>query len=297
MLGCDRKSLSAVRWVNTNIVNVAATRAKYRFYVIGDYTVWRHSSLFRKVKGILDSYALRSLQKTIDAPDTRQDEKQIDRLLKELPGTDSLTIDGELDDSLVAPLFQELEVLWKDNVLTPAQRKAFHLTESDMKRLPIGIQQRLTSSILLHELISMMRKQYRLEELDASCAGILFCKTMESLLKELLLGKLKSIFPDKEIYKKKLCEIAEQKVTTGTFTYILNQKELRCQLASKRALLFGQVCDGAWWETYAGDLEKFRKLRNVCCHSEPLSWKQEKELIEILFERQEFMKTLVGKVL
>ena len=40
LLGCDRTSIGAVNWVNKNIVNVAATRAKFRFYVIGDKTVW-----------------------------------------------------------------------------------------------------------------------------------------------------------------------------------------------------------------------------------------------------------------
>lgn len=297
LLGCDKNSLSAVRWVNTNIVNVAATRAKYRLYVIGDYTVWQHSPLFRKVKRILDSYALCSLQKTVDNPDTIQDEKQIEQLMKELPGTDSLTMDGEMDDGLVAPLFQELDSLWENSVLTPAQLKAFDLTEADMKTLPDMIRRRLTSSILLHELLVMMRERYCLEEMDASCAGILFCKTMESLLKELLLGKLKAIFPDEKIYKNRFCEIEKQKVTTGTFTYILKKEELRSHLASRKARLFGQICDDQWWRTYTEDLEKFREIRNVCCHSEPLSWQQEAELIQILFDRQEFRKTFVGKAL
>ena len=40
LLGCDSKSMGAVNWVNNNIVNVAATRAKFRFYMIGDKSVW-----------------------------------------------------------------------------------------------------------------------------------------------------------------------------------------------------------------------------------------------------------------
>lgn len=40
LLGCDGKSVSAANWVNKNIVNVAATRAKKRFYMIGDMNVW-----------------------------------------------------------------------------------------------------------------------------------------------------------------------------------------------------------------------------------------------------------------
>lgn len=40
LLGCDNQSITAANWVNKNIVNVAATRAKFRFYVIGDEKVW-----------------------------------------------------------------------------------------------------------------------------------------------------------------------------------------------------------------------------------------------------------------
>lgn len=40
LLGCDSNSTGAANWVNKNIVNVAATRAKFRFYVIGDKNVW-----------------------------------------------------------------------------------------------------------------------------------------------------------------------------------------------------------------------------------------------------------------
>ncbi|MBC8537638.1 hypothetical protein H8693_01675 [Christensenellaceae bacterium NSJ-63] len=297
LLGCDKNALSAVRWVNTNIVNVAVTRAKYRLYVIGDYTVWQHSELFRKVKGILDSYAVRALQKAADSSDAQKNEKQIERLLKEVPGAESLTMDGKLEDTLAAPLFQELDGLWKNSPLTPEQLAAFGLSSSDMKCLPMEIQQRLTHSIRLHELFSMMRKRYNLEDIDASCAGILFCKTMESMLKEMLLGKLKALFPNEKTTQGKLCDIKEQHATTGTFTSLLNKAELRSKLASRRAVLFKQVCDDQWWKVYAEELEEFRKLRNTCCHSEPLNWQQESKLIQILFAKQEFIKTLVGGVL
>ncbi len=40
LLGCDEKSIAAAKWVNKNIVNVAATRAKFRLYIIGDEGVW-----------------------------------------------------------------------------------------------------------------------------------------------------------------------------------------------------------------------------------------------------------------
>lgn len=40
LLGCDKTSISAANWVNKNIVNVATTRAKFRFYIVGDHKVW-----------------------------------------------------------------------------------------------------------------------------------------------------------------------------------------------------------------------------------------------------------------
>ena len=45
-LGCDEKvedGYAVKGFVNSNIVNVAATRAKYRFYIVGDLKVWRRN--------------------------------------------------------------------------------------------------------------------------------------------------------------------------------------------------------------------------------------------------------------
>lgn len=53
LLGCDQNSMGAVRWVNKNIVNVAATRAKFRFYVIGDRKLWRNCSAIDKIDDLL----------------------------------------------------------------------------------------------------------------------------------------------------------------------------------------------------------------------------------------------------
>lgn len=49
LLGCDSNSFGAVKWVNSNIVNVAVTRAKYRLYVVDDFSVWNKSKYLSKV--------------------------------------------------------------------------------------------------------------------------------------------------------------------------------------------------------------------------------------------------------
>lgn len=46
---------------------------------------------------------------------------------------------------------------------------------------------------------------------------------------------------------------------------------MRSRSAPHRAILFEQACDERWWKEYAEELEKFRRLRNTCCHSGPLN--------------------------
>lgn len=111
------------------------------------------------------------------------------------------------------------------------------------------------------------------------------------------IGKLQRLFPDEKIYKEKLCDLEKQKVTVGTFTHVLNKEDIRLNLASHKAMLHGEVCDEKWWNTYAEDLEEFRGLRNRCCHSESMNWEMEEKILQILFERKEFTKTMVGEVL
>lgn len=54
LLGCDETSVSAANWVNKNIVNVAATRAKKRFYIIGSANVWSSCKPVAAAKEITD---------------------------------------------------------------------------------------------------------------------------------------------------------------------------------------------------------------------------------------------------
>lgn len=55
LLGCDETAVGAVQWVNSNIVNVAVTRAKYRLYVIGDCSekVWQKNKFLKTTLSIL----------------------------------------------------------------------------------------------------------------------------------------------------------------------------------------------------------------------------------------------------
>lgn len=56
VLGCDlsKKDSYAVKgFVNSNIVNVAATRARYRLYIVGDINVWKNNPYLEKAAEII----------------------------------------------------------------------------------------------------------------------------------------------------------------------------------------------------------------------------------------------------
>ena len=56
LLGCDNNSKSSARWAAqaANILNVAATRAKKRFAIIGDLELWGKLNFFKEAKEILN---------------------------------------------------------------------------------------------------------------------------------------------------------------------------------------------------------------------------------------------------
>lgn len=57
LLGCDdsKGAEGAIKWVGRNIVNVAASRAKYRLYVVGSKKAWMKSEYFKTVQQLLEN--------------------------------------------------------------------------------------------------------------------------------------------------------------------------------------------------------------------------------------------------
>ena len=58
LLGCDNNSKSSAQWAAqaANILNVAATRAKKRFAIIGDLDLWGELNFFKDSKEVLDEF-------------------------------------------------------------------------------------------------------------------------------------------------------------------------------------------------------------------------------------------------
>ena len=58
LLGCDNNSKSSAQWAAqaANILNVATTRAKKRFSIIGDLELWGKLNFFKDAKEVLDKF-------------------------------------------------------------------------------------------------------------------------------------------------------------------------------------------------------------------------------------------------
>lgn len=55
ILGADQSTISAVKWASSkpNLLNVALTRAKERFYIIGDYNLWSNKPFYLTVAQLI----------------------------------------------------------------------------------------------------------------------------------------------------------------------------------------------------------------------------------------------------
>lgn len=297
LLGCDKNATSSVKWVNSNIVNVAVTRAKFRLYIIGDYYVWKESDIFCKVKSILDSYAIRALHQMAHSDNTSKNRKRAEYLLKQIPDAESFTISGEPDEQLLNPLFKELSEILKSTEITEEQLNEFHLSKQDIDLLPIDIEKRLMGGILQHNILAKITKLYNIELDDASGTGVIFCKLMEALLKKQFFVKFKEYFSEIPTYKKAFNKKID-KITLGTFTDVLSDKNCQQVLVDKKAVIEDSLCDQIWWDNYGKQLLNFKNLRNACCHSEPITVENYQQILTILFEQREFMNTLfVGNAL
>lgn len=296
LLGCDKNALSAVRWVNTNIVNVAVTRAKYRLYIIGDYTVWQHSHVMQQVKCIMDSYAIRALHEIAQRPDMGTNQKQVESLLKQVPSSEAFQVEDEISDVMINTFLKAISDIWTNpNQLAEEELRRLGLSSIELQLIDSTIKPRLIWGLKLYSLFALLKERYQLDDLDYSCSGIMLCKSMELQLKNCLLHSFQQLFPDLKVNRTSLSQIRPEKAMVGVFTQVLKQEDNREQLAQRQVMYQKELCDKKWWDIYCDNLSDFKDLRNACCHSGFFGWDKVEKLIDILFTKNEFLKTTVGK--
>lgn len=280
VLGCDSNAKGAIQWVNSNIVNVAVTRAKYRLYIIGDYTIWRDNEYVRLMKSIMDSFALNIINQTINNDDITQNKKDeiINNAVNQLPSSDSFLLGDEIDTSTLFEGIQKSNLLRQG--LQEEQFKKYCLNKQDIKHFKLDAYQNLVYGLKMYEVYQILHNQYRLSDLDASISGILLCKAFEIQVRECF-DAVKKAFYEKDKSKE-----------LGRFLQLFeNKKE---ELAN---MLKDDSYDIRWWENFHDNFKKFKEDRNDCCHADALKLEKLTEMVLLLTKEQLFVSTLVGKKL
>lgn len=297
LLGCDgsRDAEGAVQWVNSNIVNVAVSRAQYRLYVIGDIRVWENNLFVSEMKAIMDTFALKEID-ALQNSDLNEEEKAAGyrNVAKQIPSVLSFPVDeivneeGDLEYSIETEGFiSNLDkVGFTEKSFSREQLQIFGFSDNDeLNKLPNNIKRYIVLGIRLYYLLEPVYKCNN--NLDASCCAILFCKALELQLTTNFAGGLKRRFPEYEINVSrkniKLKNAENNDLMIGTIQYILRKKaselEHLMQISGKSSL------DINWWNSFNGKLKLFANNRNKCCHSQWFKWADLDNLIRYEFEQ------------
>lgn len=297
LLGCDgsKEADGAVRWVNSNIVNVAVTRAKFRLYIIGDAAVWNSNNNLRMAKNIIDTFAIKEIHFILT--DTKMNSvskaKALNRAAKGLPPVTAFEIeekqreDGDTDYSVDTESFVkglETHDFMKFPFTTEQLNKFGFSSQKDLLKLKPKIRKNLELGI---RLFYFLKPVYIVnKEFDASCCAILFCKAIELQMKECFIEGLQNALPEtkingKGIKKVKLKDAYENMFTLGTFHYII--KNNISALEQYMKIRNEAEYDSKWWNEFNKKLYECTNKRNKCCHDSLFEWKDLSQLLADLF--------------
>lgn len=288
LLGCDasRAAKGAVTWVNSNIVNVAATRAKYRLYVIGDIDAWKVSHCVSEAKKIIDTFALHEIAEVNKANISKESkEKALVELSEQLPAVTAFSVgeniaeDGSIEYNVdTTSWIKGLDLEFLNYRLSAEQLKEFGFTnENEIDNLPQNVQENIKLGIKLYSLLTPV---YEINNrIDASCCAILFCKAIELYAKDVLISPLKRILPDYLINgvgegrnKVRLQDARDDEFTLGAFVMIFNQNRKKISMAT------GGKYNNAWMQSFEMKMKDCKDRRNLCCHSGMFNWGDQEQL-------------------
>lgn len=320
MLGCDNSASGAVQWVNSNIVNVAASRAKQRLYVIADYNVWNRNPYVSAMKRILDTA-------WIDLLDNSQanDGRGIEEVRSAVPRLESLPTDNLesiASDSDGNALSTNTENTYFDTsaFLQNVRPRIAHITLSQSVCNRFGFEDEdaldtafaacvdadspisnpvlanIKMGMFLYDLFDIDRRSSNGDKEDWSFCAIMFCRAAELLLKHELLPSLKSINPSLIINgKQNIADVNE--LSLGQYSNALCGKETKvaygmaagyrcgnCDTRTETIINSMTPRDPAWWNSFGNNLGKLRIIRNDFCHSGRNVTPDIKKLLARLFD-------------
>lgn len=292
LLGCDQDAFNAIKWVNTNIINVAVTRAKYRLCVIGDYHIWKKNKHIRMMKGIIDAYTIKELEKIQDKNLTSKTINKAKLLLNRLPSLNDFMEQSDDDNQINTYDFMRgLRIVNFDmNNLSNEEMEKYHIYDKDLKELSYQARSHLIAGIKINSIFDTLLNSYGIDFHDRSFKNILFCKATEINVRDSFIEGLRKHFPEYKLKGKLLKEIKENCFMLGTTAHLLDDKKKEIAL-----ILNDQVYDEQWWGLFTDRLRSVGQLRNECCHTGDFSLEQEKKMLKLLFEEMVFKDIKIGK--
>lgn len=321
LLGCDTGTgaSGAVRWVNSNIVNVAVTRAKYRLYVIGDIRAWEMNPFIRETKAIMDTFALKAID-DLQKSNISEAEKETGyrNAAKQIPSANAFPVEERLGedgnseysvdtDGFISNL-DKVGFLKKSFSEEQLQEFGFK-NRDEIEKLPENIKRNIVFGMKLYYLLKPV---YQLDNsLDSSCCAILFCKALELQLQANFSDGLKSRFPEYTIRVShgsvKLKDVKPHDLMIGTVQYIL--RENTAKIAHLMQIKGEDSLNLNWWNTFNKQLKSCADKRNKCCHAQWFQWNDMLDLVYYEFSQVEsnvqrsspiggvFFESAVGKLL
>lgn len=299
-LGCDVSEgcVGAIEFVNANIVNVAASRAKYRLYVIGDYAAWQRNEFIASMKRILDLVWLPHWKKYCETKE--ESELALARLM--LPHGESLPCDQELlKDGESQPD--------TDSFIKNISGSGVDLTDEECRAAGFGplaelegrfascveadgenrVLDNLKQGIKLYGLFDIGNRTNPERGEDWSFCLIMFCRSAERYLRMELLPTLKRVAPDYRQGKngKRLAERDNLNLGGYASVFASGHPQVAEVLATGAgAIGQEQYSSPDWWRRLSKVIDAFSKDRNGVCHADKI------QTIDA-----EYARSLVGKLL